>query len=75
MGGLVYLSVRLGSMGRSAEGAAPPCSQHPAVSPLCYTVGPCGVLILSMAVCACQSQPPVSLSPPLFLYAKGKIGF
>ena len=32
---------------------------------LCYTVGPCWLSILNIAVCTCQSQTPIlSLPPP-----------
>ena len=32
-------------------------------SSLCYTVGPCWLSILNIAMCTCQSQTP-NLSPP-----------
>ena len=35
-------------------------------SSLCYTVGPCCLSILNIAVCTCQSQIP-NLSPPPFV--------
>ena len=35
---------------------------------LCYTVGPCWLSVLNMAVCTCQSQTPnLSLPCPLSL--------
>ena len=38
--------------------------QNTEQSSLCYTVGPCCLSILNIAVCICQSQPPnLALSP------------
>ena len=36
-------------------------------SSLCYTIGPCWLYILNIAVCTCRSQTPnLSLPPPPF---------
>ena len=34
-------------------------------SSLCYTVGPCWLCVLNIAVCTCQSQTPNLSFPPL----------